>query len=189
VAILGAAVGVVGVLCLLDLLLTFGVIRRLREHTEILSRSGPAAPPVIGPAPGERVAVFSAVTTGGERLSGPGGLRVAAFFSSSCSACPERVGPFTDYLRAHQIARENVVSVVTGLGASPPPYVDRLAAVSLVCMEAEDGELARAFKVRGFPAFCVLDGAGAMLASGYEPAMLPEPLAAPRGAVASTQPQ
>jgi len=36
-AILSAAVVVVGLLCLTDLLLTFGVIRRLREHTEQLA--------------------------------------------------------------------------------------------------------------------------------------------------------
>ena len=32
-----AAVTIVGVLCVLDLLLTFGVIRRLREHTAMLA--------------------------------------------------------------------------------------------------------------------------------------------------------
>jgi len=36
-AILSAAIVVVGLLCLADLLLTFGVIRRLREHTEQLT--------------------------------------------------------------------------------------------------------------------------------------------------------
>ena len=36
-AILGAAIVVMGLLCLIDLLLTFGVIRRLREHTEQLA--------------------------------------------------------------------------------------------------------------------------------------------------------
>ena len=38
--ILIAAVVVVGCLCLLDLLLTFGVIRRLREHTSMLTAAG-----------------------------------------------------------------------------------------------------------------------------------------------------
>ena len=38
--ILIAAVVVVGGLCLLDLLLTFGVIRRLREHTSMLTGAG-----------------------------------------------------------------------------------------------------------------------------------------------------
>ncbi len=177
-AFLAAAVGVIGALCLLDLLLTFGVIRRLREHTELLSRGGAVTPPVVGLAAGEPVAAFSAVTTGGERLPGAGGLRVAGFFSSSCSACPERVSPFVDYLRSHQVAPDSVLSVVVAPSGEPPPYLDRLAEVSRVCIERVDGEVARAFKVAGFPAFCLLGADGAIVASGYDPAMLPEPVTA-----------
>jgi hypothetical protein len=36
-----------------------------------------------------------------------------------------------------------------------------------------------AFKVTGFPAFCLLGADGVLLASSYDPAMLPEPAAAP----------
>jgi hypothetical protein len=38
-AFLAAELVIVGVLCVLNLLLTFGVIRRLREHEELISRS------------------------------------------------------------------------------------------------------------------------------------------------------
>jgi hypothetical protein len=175
-AILTAAVIVVGALCLLDLLLTFGVIRRLREHEEMISKSGPAAmPPTIGLRPSERAAGFTAVTTGGDLLTGAPGLRMAAFFSTMCSVCPERVEPFLAYLGGHQIAPHSVLAVAVTPGSDLPPYLDRLAAAAQICIEQEDGELAKAFKVQGFPAFCLLDGDGAVVASSYDPANLPAP--------------
>jgi hypothetical protein len=179
-AILTAAVIVVGVLCLIDLLLTFGVIRRLREHEEMISKSGPAAmPPAIGLLPSEHAAEFTAVTAGGDLLNGAPGLRMAAFFSAMCPVCPERVEPFLGYLGGHQIAPHSVLAVVVAPGGDPPPYLDRLAAAARICLEQEDGELAKAFKVQGFPAFCLLDGDGAVVASGYDPANLPAPASGP----------
>ena len=101
--ILIAAVVVVGCLCLLNLLLTFGVIRRLREHTSMLTGVGGSEPPPIGLAAGKPPGAFSAVATSGEEVSGAAGLEVVAFFSSWCSICPERVPPFVEYLSGHHI--------------------------------------------------------------------------------------
>ena len=175
--LLSAAVSVVAALCLLDLLLTLGVIRRLREQTGL----GPAGMlpemPVIGLAPMSPVAPFSAVTMTGGLVSGGSGLRLAAFFSTSCSACQERVGPFADYVTGHRIPPDSVLSVIVGTGSAPPPYLDRLAGAGQVCLAPDDGELVSAFEVRGFPAFCLLDADGTVLASGYDPAALPAPAA------------
>ncbi len=103
-AILIAAVVVVGGLCLLDLLLTFGVIRRLREHTRMLTAAaGPAQ--IVGLAVGESPEPFTAETISGDVVTGPTGLRVIAFFSSWCSVCPERVPPFVEYVSRHYIHR------------------------------------------------------------------------------------
>ncbi|HEY6313856.1 MAG TPA: hypothetical protein VIY52_24065 [Streptosporangiaceae bacterium] len=175
--ILSAAVIVVGALCLTDLLLSFGIIRRLREHTTLLSGLRGAEVPVTGLSAGEVPDSFARVSTDGERLAGPAGLRMAAFFSSSCSACPERVPAFVDYLQANQIGRAGVLAVVLGPPGEPVPYLDRLAEVAQVCVEPDDSELAAAFKVIGYPAFCLLDADGAVLATGYDPAALPAPVA------------
>jgi hypothetical protein len=178
VVFLGAAVAVVGALCLLDLVLTFGVIRRLREHTELLGRGSVPDRPIIGLATGEPVAAFSARTLGGELLTGATGLRVAGFFSSVCSVCPERVGPFTEYLAAHRIPRESVLSVVVAPDGSLPPYADRLSEAGQVCAARYDSEVVRAFKVSGFPSFCLLDADGALVTASYDPARLPAAAAA-----------
>ncbi|MFG6201919.1 hypothetical protein [Nonomuraea sp. JJY05] len=60
------AVVLVGVLCLLNLLLTVGVIRRLRKQ----AASAASLPPMEeGLAIGEKIPEFAATTTGGEPIS------------------------------------------------------------------------------------------------------------------------
>jgi hypothetical protein len=174
--ILTAAIIAVGALCLLDLLMTFGVIRRLREHSALLRdrQNRLADRPVITLSPGQIPAPFTAATTDGSALAGPAGLRLVGFFSSSCSACPERVPPFTDYVRANAIGRSEVLAVLlTHDRTTPPPYLDELAQVAQVSMQPDDSQVVDAFRVDGFPAFCLLDADGAVMASGFDPATLP----------------
>jgi thiol-disulfide isomerase/thioredoxin len=173
-AILIVAVVLVGLLCLLDLLLTFGVIRRLREHTEQLSRLVGELP-VLGLATGESPGEFSAVTTTGELVTDTAKVQMVSFFSSSCSACPERVPSFISYLINNRIGRDSVLAVVEGGHDEPVPYLDQLAEVALVCVEPSDGEIAKAFEVNGYPLFFLLDADGAVAISGYDPALLPAP--------------
>jgi hypothetical protein len=173
--ILIAAVVVVAGLCLLDLLLTFGVIRRLREHTDILAGARDGKPPVTGLAAGQSPGAFSAATTDGDLVSNVTGLRVVAFFSSSCPACPGMVPPFVEYVNSHGMGRDSVLAVVAGSAGEPPPYLAQLAEAAQVRIEPAGGEVIRAFKVEAFPAFCVLDSDGALIASGHDPSVLPEP--------------
>ncbi len=175
-AVLTAAVIIVGGLCSLDLLLTFGVIRRLREHTSMLAAAAGQAESTVGLAVGESPGEFTATTNSGDVLTGPAGLRVVAFFSSWCSACPERVPPFLEYVNRHRIGRDSVLAVVAQDSTARAPYLDRLAKVAHVCVEPSDGEITKAFQVSGFPAFCLLDADGAIAVSGYNPSALPEPV-------------
>jgi hypothetical protein len=178
VLIVIAAVAVVGALCLLDLLLTFGVIRRLREHTAMLAENrghGLPGPPVVGLAHGELPGTFAAVTLDGQPVDASAALQVVAFFSTACSICPERVPPFLEYLTTRHIDRPSVLAVVVGDEGKPPPYLESLAGFAQICLEQEDGAVAKAFKVAGYPAFCLLGADGTMLASGYDPQTLPEP--------------
>jgi hypothetical protein len=174
--ILIAAVVVVGGLCLLDLLLTFGVIRRLREHTNMLA-AGRGADPPVGLAAGMSPGAFTASTISGEVVTGTTGLRVVAFFSPWCKSCPERVPPFLEYLSSHRIGRDSVLTVVASDDGTSPPFQDQLAKVAQACVEPHEGMAAKAFEVVGFPAFFLLDADGVVAASGHNPAALPEPAA------------
>jgi hypothetical protein len=176
--VLIAAVAMLGAVCLLDLVLTFGVIRRLRVHSELLSQDRTPGPPVIGLGVGESPGGFTAVSTSGALLAGPAGIRVTAFFSALCSICPERVPPFVDYLAEHRIPADSVLVVLHATDSQPAPFAGELAQVGQVCVEADDGELARTFRVNGYPAFCLLDADGQVQATGYDPRDLPAPAAA-----------
>lgn len=188
--ILSAAVAVVGALCLLDLLLMFGVIRRLREHSGLLARvsgQGDPMPPVTGLAGGDSPAVFSATTTTGALVTETSPLRIAAFFSSSCPACPDKVPGFTGKLTSYGISRDAVLAVVQHDSGPLPPFLDQLAEVCQVHVESNGGPVGEAFQVRGYPAFCVLNGHGTVLASSEDPSVLAvaasaTPAAQPAGA-------
>jgi hypothetical protein len=180
-AVLTAAVILVGLICLADLLLTFGVVRRLREHAEQISsfgQAGRAPVPVVGLAQGESPTAFASATMEGLPITGPAQMRLAAFFSTSCSACPGQVAPFLEYVATHQLARDSVLAVVLGSPDALPAYLDDLASAGQIVFEEMNGPISEAFKVSGFPAFCLLDADGALLASGFDPAVLPEPSAA-----------
>jgi len=173
-AILTAAVVVVGLLCLADLLLTFGVIRRLREHAEQLagSHSSHEEAPITDLKEGEALAPFSAQALAGEQLTGPAGLRMVAFFSATCSACPARVPPFLDYVQANQIDRDAVLAVMVNPSGAPVSYQEDVAKVARITVASSDSEIEKAFKVRGFPTFFVLDGAGSVSQATHEPVTL-----------------
>ncbi len=177
-SILAVAIVIVGVLCLTNLVLIFGIIRRLREHTALLSEQAHADLPVTGLRPGDTPPAFTVTTAEGRTAAGPAGLRLVAFFSSSCSLCPKRVPVFADYVRENRLGRDDVLAVVLGDADEPVPYLEQLETVAQTRRELENGELATAFQVSGYPAFCLLDADGAVLASGYDPATLPAPVAA-----------
>jgi hypothetical protein len=174
--VLIAAVTLAVILCLVNLVLTFGVVRRLREHSGLLSQQL-TLPEVTQLLPGQAPDAFTAVSAAGRQLHNATGVRVAAFFSTQCSVCPERVQPFIDYVSGQGFSQDDVLAVVVGNGkpdgSAAAPYVDQLARVATVCTEHDGGGVSTAFKVTGFPAFCLLDADGLLAASGYDPTMLP----------------
>jgi hypothetical protein len=176
VVLIGAVV-VVGVLCLIDLLLTFGVIRRLREHTAMLARFQSGGDRVTGMTAGGTPEAFTATDSEGAVMQGPPGLSVVAFFSASCSVCPKRVPAFVDYVREHPVGRNGVLAVVVAQASDSVPYLADLAEVARVCAELPDGPIGQAFAVQAFPAFFVLDAGGTVRGSSYDPAALPAPVA------------
>src|SRR5690349_17585185 len=117
--ILSVAVVIVGVMCLVNLVLTFGVIRRLREHTELLNQrivDRAAAPGPIMLEPGGTVGDFSVTTTDGVGVSRSDliGRRLVGFFSPTCSACAENMPKYIAHARTQPGGRDAVLSVVVG---------------------------------------------------------------------------
>jgi hypothetical protein len=172
--ILTAVVVVVGVLCLLDLLLTFGVIRRLRAHSghlEQLLKNSPSDQPF--PPVGAPIDEFTATTTDGEPV-GPAQLTdatVVAFFSPGCTPCREKLPGFVAGMPARGLGREQILAVVSGSGgqsARADEAIEMADALAPVARAVVDGDraVAKAFHMNAFPGFCVVDGTGTVLASG-----------------------
>ncbi|MCC3769325.1 TlpA disulfide reductase family protein [Streptomyces sp. UNOC14_S4] len=153
--VLIAAVVLVGALCTLDLVLTLGVVKRLREHTALISKmanSQPSRPPVIGV--GEEVGEFSAVAVGGDVLTRESlvGDTLVAFFSPSCGPCHEMLPKFVEYARAVDGGREQVLAVVVGSLDRAKGQVAELSPVARVVVEGgSEAIVADAFQIKGFP--------------------------------------
>ncbi|WP_433041631.1 hypothetical protein [Dactylosporangium sp. CS-033363] len=160
-AILAAAVAVVGVLCVIDLLLTVGVIRRLREHTEQLAQALAGRPPAIA-APGTTVDF-------------DGSASVVGFFSPGCGPCAELLPKFVE-----RVAGESVLAVVVGDGAEVDSMVELLAPVARVVREDHGGTVAAAFGVSSFPSVFAMDGR-TIAGSGHDLGALRAPVGAGRG--------
>lgn len=178
---LAAAVVLVGVIAVLDLLLTVGVVRRLREQAEVLRelRTTADADPVIEvilPA-GRTVADFTAGTLSGRTLSREGlsTATLVGFFSPHCEPCREQVPRFLAYAAGFDGA---VVAVAAGDPTETADLVAELAGVAEVVVQDENGPLEKAFGVHGYPALCLLEPGGRVVASGYGLDSLPVPAGA-----------
>jgi thiol-disulfide isomerase/thioredoxin len=153
--LLVATVVLIGVLCTLDLVLTLGVIKRLREHTELLSESGGGGRMSLGP--GDEVGEFSVSSVEDEPVHDAmiESETVVAFFSPTCGPCKEKLPKFVEYARGVPRGREQVLAVVTADtpedAEAAAPSVAALAPVARVVTGRDAEAIASACKVRGFP--------------------------------------
>jgi hypothetical protein len=168
-----ALVALVGVLGALNLLLTVGVIRRLREHTALLSnrpRGAAADGPKVMLAAGEHAAPFHAVTLDGEPVdenSLTGSPTLLGAFAHGCTSCEERRPDFVAYARSFPGGRDRVLAVLVG----PPDELTEMRALlepvaRLVVEERPGDPVTSALAVTGYPAFAVFEPDGAVRTSG-----------------------
>lgn len=162
---------VLSVFTALNLLFTFGVIRRLREHTKLLSKSSGADESGVMLAAGERIGDFSAAGSDGVRITRGSFAKptLVGFFSPKCPACSERLPRFIALAEKMPERRAQVMAVIVG-GDDEENAVLRgdLDAVATVLTDVERGPVVRAFGVNGYPAFAVLDEDGVVSSSGFD---------------------
>jgi thiol-disulfide isomerase/thioredoxin len=164
-SVLTAAVVVVGILCLLDLLLSFGIIRRLRQQNEALrdlrEKQAAAEPDIMAPA-GSRIELSDVDVAG----------VLVGFFSPNCEPCKERMPQFIEYATGHP---GKVLAVAAGPADEVADMVVRLGEVAEVVVEEMGGPLHNAFGTTGYPAVCLVDDDKTVVASGWEMSALPVP--------------
>ncbi|WP_203961337.1 TlpA family protein disulfide reductase [Actinocatenispora thailandica] len=152
--VLDAAIVLVGVIALLNLLLTLGLVRRLREHTDRLNRL--SAGRVAGrPDPqlriGDRPPEFEAATVDGRRLTGRDAPLLVGFFARRCQPCKEWVPRFARAAGALPGGRERALAVVVGTEEETADLVAQLRPAAMVVTEELDGPMGRSFGVAGYP--------------------------------------
>ncbi|MEV0150232.1 MULTISPECIES: hypothetical protein [unclassified Nonomuraea] len=169
----------VGVLCLVDLLLTLGVVRRLREHTKLIDALyevvGAGGPPGAGASLpiGEAVGDFDATTVDDVRVTRDGLPEgtVVAFLSPDCRGCHEQLPELTSWAARHD--RSRVLAVVDGRSGDPAELVTTLSPVAQVIVERTSPQVAEAFKVQAFPTFFQVAAGGKLLATAPRVTRLP----------------
>jgi hypothetical protein len=174
-----AIVALVGTLCLVDLLLTLGVVRRLREQTKLIDAlyeavgTGALAGAGGGLAVGEVVADFDATTMDGTRVTRdllPEGT-VVAFLSPDCKGCHEQLPELASWAASQD--RSRVLAVVDGRSGDPEQLITTLSPVAQVITADAFSQVAGAFRVQSFPSFFQVDAGGRLLATAPRISRLP----------------
>ncbi|MEV4259490.1 hypothetical protein AB0J52_40560 [Spirillospora sp. NPDC049652] len=164
-----AAVVLFGVLSVLNLMLTFGILRRMRADAAAGVRTAPGAGDLFALKPGAAVPEFSATTTAGEPVSRESAAGVVAFFSANCEGCHDLLPSFLD--RAGTLGRENVLAVFGGDEPETVAALERVARV--VQADRAGGLVARAFQNQWTPALYLLGEDGRIAGTGARMDELP----------------
>ncbi|MEV4019591.1 hypothetical protein AB0J35_54830 [Nonomuraea angiospora] len=162
-----AVVALLGALCLVNLLLMLGLVRRLREHTKLLDAlyemvgmMGAPGAGAGGPAVGDVVGEFAATTVEGNRVTRdllPDGT-VVAFLSPDCQGCREQIPQLASWAAGQDPAR--VLVVVDSRSGDPAQVVTALAPVAQVIVDDATKPLADTFGVHVFPTLLQLAAGG-----------------------------
>ncbi|MCW3815091.1 redoxin domain-containing protein [Micromonospora sp. DR5-3] len=177
-----AVLVVLTTLTLLNLLLTFGVIRKLREHTQELA----AGRPPVTLSVGAQVPDFTASTDDGDVVSiaslrASGGL--VAFLAPDCSGCQEQLPSVRSALAEALDTPAAVLIVLTRLQPAPDredrERAELVAALGVldsratIVHEPLDGAVQSAFQVAAFPAFYLVDTDGRVAGVSNNASQLP----------------
>lgn len=181
---LTALVVVVGIVGVLNLLLLFGVIRRLKEHDQAIARipygAMGSAPAESMRAPGSEVDEFTAVSTDDvpvtkEALTAE---TLVGFFSVSCAPCIESAPKFAEHAAGVPGGKDSVLTIVVAESDDDPSeLIGILGHSARVVVEGYGGPIATAFGVTAFPTYAVV-AAGTITATAIEVTTLPVPASA-----------
>lgn len=143
------------VVVLLNLMLTVGLVRRLRDYDGRLHRLEQGEPTMA--EVGERVGEFSTVTVDGTEIDRdalvPGTM--VGFFDPQCETCHAHLPAFAAAARDLPGGRAQTLAVVRD-EEDAHEMVDVLTGDVRVVLERRRGPVARAFKVAAIPSFCRL---------------------------------
>ncbi len=152
---LAAAVVVVGVLCVLNLLLTVAVIRKLRAPSA--ARASTAAADAL-PQPGTIIGGLDATDVTGRLVDDTWlrGTKLVIVMSATCSACVTQLAGAEAYAGAFPGGRDAVLIAVTGQGGHSAEIISALSGLGRLITGPSAASVAATFNVSGFPGFVLL---------------------------------
>jgi thiol-disulfide isomerase/thioredoxin len=151
-----AAVVLLAVLGMLNLLLTLAIVRRMRTTSPVQQLPEPL--PV-----GSTIRPFTAVTIDGQTISERdlrGGQTLVGYFSPGCPPCEAALPRFVTY--AAGLDRERVLAVI--VDDTGKEVAGDLAAVARVVVASESDTVVDALSAHGYPAVFLLDEDGRVVA-------------------------
>jgi thiol-disulfide isomerase/thioredoxin len=179
--VLAGVVGILGAAAFLNLLLTYGVMRRLRDHEERLVRGSAARHDEVATLqPGTTVPTFTATTTDGTEVTDRtlgSDIALVGFFSPDCQPCREQLPRFATV--GARLDPSRVLCVVSddrATGTELEVFVEPMRGAGLVVAEGSTGSLAAAFGVRALPTMLKIED-GVVSASGHNVESLAMPAA------------
>jgi thioredoxin-related protein len=163
--VLTAAVIVLTVLVLINLVLSAAIIRRLRETEAQLADVLPATD--AGLQTGTPMPDFSSTDGSFTRAELAGTPVLMGFFSTECRYCPTQAEQLAH--RATGITERGirVVNIVTAINEEAPDTITPILEKSGIVIADGPGGLMAAFSVSGTPTFLLFDGNGTLLGKGH----------------------
>lgn len=161
-----AAVIVLTVLVLVNLLVSAAIIRRLRETEAALAEALPSTQP--GLRTGTPMPEFASMDGTFSKADVAGTPALFGFFSTGCRYCPAQAEQLAH--RAAEIAELGirVVNIVSVINDDVPDDITTLLEKSgPVVTEHGPGGLMATFSVSGTPTFLLFDRVGTLLGKGH----------------------
>ncbi|MEU4832733.1 hypothetical protein [Streptosporangium sp. NPDC023615] len=152
-----AAICLVGIFCVFNLLLTLGVIRGLRKEAPLPERR-------LHLPVGADLGEFSAITTRGRHLTKDSLEQetLVAFLSPGCEPCKDALPKFIEHANT---SGSPTLAVMVSSGEGLSDMTAQLEKTSEVVQEGIQGPIGTAFEVTGTPAFVTVRG-GKVLSTG-----------------------
>lgn len=153
-----AAIVLVGTLCVLNLLLTFGVVRRLRSHIDVLARVEAFA--MAGDLKELRKFIGKPLPAFTSELP-----QLLGFFKVGCPACLVEAREFAKVAAGEGTTAMDVHAVVIGSGAESEALHELLGDVPTT-VDPESSNLTRELDLEFVPSFFQLEADGVVLGAG-----------------------
>ncbi|WP_157631944.1 thioredoxin domain-containing protein [Catelliglobosispora koreensis] len=164
---------VVGLVSAVNLLLAFAIIRRLREHTDLLANVGGDGASTLAPT-NKYVSEFVAQTVDGQAITSklPADTLVG-FFTPGCQPCEENLPTWVAAASQRSGGRDSALAVVVGPEGVVDDLIRTLLPVANVVSEGPDGPVGKAFGIFGYPTTCTVGGDGAIMPAKLDSAPAP----------------